>query len=96
MCWQSIKVGSSTAGTCLFSFFFFFFREEGKGAVVYTTVPAKCQQQQVGSSVNGTRGQLSEISRICRIFSSVPGNCISVFLLYKGRGEENRFVFVFD
>lgn len=46
--------------------FFFFFVKGG-----YTTVPAKCQQQQVGSSVNGTRGRLSEINATqCRYFFS--------------------------
>lgn len=52
-------------------------------------MPAKCQQQQVGSSVNGTRERLSEMSH------PVPYFFFSAWKLYLGfffvqGGEEKR------
>lgn len=51
-------------------------------------MPAKCQQQQVGSSVNGTRERLSEYKPPSAIFLECL-EIISRSFLYK-EGEEQR------
>lgn len=61
-------------------------------------MPAKCRQQQVGSSVNGTRGRLSEISHPVPVFlqcletdrSVVVSLVLVFFFFYKGKRKRVR------